>query len=130
MVEFLLTLSSCSLCSLGWGRGSSGIIELGEDSQTVLSAGVSMQVTGGADCLSLVWLDGSALMSSLHTLSVFVMTVTTPLGSVGQLCFSSLHTSMLSSPVSQLGEGTRPVMLWFTVSLSRVSLSTFSTNIT
>ena len=44
--------------------------------------------------------DGSPLMSSLQTLSVFVMTVTTPLGSVGQLrdvkfaLFSSLHTSM------------------------------------
>ena len=59
-------------------------------------------------------------------LSVLVMTVTTPLG------FSSLHRSGLFSPMSQLGEGTRAIMSrkeWFTVFLSRVSLSTFSTNI-
>ena len=69
---------------------------------------------------------------------MLVMTVTTPLGSVAQLGevkvtrFSSLHRSRLSSPMSQLGEGTRAVMSrkeWFTDSLSRVSLSTFSTNI-
>ena len=35
---------------------SANIIELGEDPETVLSTRVSMQVTGSADCLSLVWL--------------------------------------------------------------------------
>ena len=35
---------------------TANIIELGEDPETVLSTRVSMQVTGSADCLSLVWL--------------------------------------------------------------------------
>ena len=69
---------------------------------------------------------------------MLVTTITTLLVSVGQLGevkvtrFSSLHRSRLSTPMSQSGEGTRAVMSrkeWFTVSLSRVSLSTFSTNI-
>ena len=35
---------------------TANIIELGGDPETVLNMQVSMQVTGSADCLSLVWL--------------------------------------------------------------------------
>ena len=49
--------------------GSSvGSIELDEDSGTVMSAGVSMEVNGSVDCLSLVsmpWLDRGLLVSKL-----------------------------------------------------------------
>ena len=44
---------------------TANIIELGGDLETVLSMPVSMQVTGSADCLSLVWLSRWPLMSGL-----------------------------------------------------------------
>ena len=49
-------------------ESSVGITELAGDSGTVMSAGVSMEVNGSADCLSLVsmpWLDRELLVSKL-----------------------------------------------------------------
>ena len=49
-------------------ESSVGITELAGDSGTVVSAGVSMEVNGNVDCLSLVsmpWLDRGLLVSRL-----------------------------------------------------------------
>ena len=124
-----------------------------------------MQVTGSADCLSLVWLDRWPLMSSLgsagswerwvvrlHWENVILLPsncnwlrdIPSVPHNWNDLCSrSSLLLNWRLSSCSWCplgwgrgcwwsGEWTRAVMsrkVWFTVSLSRVSLSTFSTNI-
>ena len=63
------SVENCGTVGVTEVVGSSvGIIELDEDSGTVMSAGVSLEVNGSTDCLSLVsmpWLDRGLLVSRL-----------------------------------------------------------------